>query len=72
MAHALGDGRLTWNVAVPWPAAELHRLGNRRYILVDADDKDGRPAEIPQAKLDRYAGNFSLLEAHPERWGKTA
>jgi hypothetical protein len=49
MAHALAGGRLTWNVAVPWPEADLPRLGNRRYILVDGEAGE----EDPRGKLDR-------------------
>ncbi len=29
MTYALPDGRLTWNVAVAWPEAEVRTLFNR-------------------------------------------
>lgn len=50
MTYALDGGRLTWNVAVPWAAADLDQLQNRRYIT---DGSDAR--SDPRGKLKRSA-----------------
>lgn len=47
MTYALSGNRLTWNVAVPWAAEDLGRLGNQRYITENSGAGD------PQGKLDR-------------------
>jgi len=49
MTYALPGNRLTWNVAVPWPEADLRRLGNQRYITANGGPGDS------QGKLDRWA-----------------
>ena len=69
MTYALDGGRLTWNVAVPWAAADLDQLQNRRYIT------DGGDAKVdPRGKLDRSV-NQGLLEQNAgllrgRSWGK--
>lgn len=50
---ARSGNRLTWNVAVPWPAEALEQLGSRRYVSEAGDDHTAKPD--PQAKLDRCA-----------------
>ena len=56
MTYALSGDRLTWNVAVPWAAEELGRLGNQRYITEDGGAGD------PKGKLDR---SFPCPLLHP-------
>jgi hypothetical protein len=52
MTYALSGERLTWNVAVPWPAEHLEQLGSRRYVSLAGDAGEGSRQD-PQAKLDR-------------------
>lgn len=52
MTYALSGNRLTWNVAVPWPAQNLDQLGSRRYIA-QSDNSAG--AADPDGKQDRWA-----------------
>ena len=49
MTHALPDGRLTWNVAVPWGEEDLASLGNKRYITL------GNEEPAPEGRLERCA-----------------
>ncbi|KAK9808789.1 hypothetical protein WJX72_003718 [[Myrmecia] bisecta] len=44
---AFPDGRLSWNIAAPWPEEKAGILGSRRYIADHS--KEGTPSE----KLDR-------------------
>ncbi|CAL8467996.1 g7534 [Coccomyxa elongata] len=56
MTYALSGNRLTWNVAVPWAAEDLGRLGNQRYITENGGAGD------PQGKLDRCLASLAESE----------
>ncbi len=60
---ALSGGRMTWIVAVPWAAADLGRLANKRYITVAGGADDAKSGH--QAKLDRCCTLGCMQSASP-------